>query len=122
LNEADYAELFQPDVPIHFNYHGYGQEIKGLLFGRPHKNISVANYMEEGSTTTPFDMMLMNEVSRYHVAKSAVKAAALKNDTVKSKSHDLLRELDDEIKKITDFVFEHGVDPDGTYDLPELTG
>jgi xylulose-5-phosphate/fructose-6-phosphate phosphoketolase len=120
MNDSDYASLFVPDVPAHFNYHGYAQEIKSLLFGRPHKDVTVASYMEEGSTTTPFDMMLVNEVSRYHVAKSAVRGAATRNPEVRLKQHELLSELDQEIRKLRKYVLENGVDPEGTYDLPTL--
>jgi xylulose-5-phosphate/fructose-6-phosphate phosphoketolase len=122
LKESEYAALFEPNVPIHFNYHGYGQEIKGLLFGRPHKNISIGSYMEEGSTTTPFDMMLVNEVSRYHVAKVAIRGAAERNEEVKLKQTQLLTELDQDIKKAKEYVLKYGVDFEGAYDMPELEG
>jgi len=120
MNESDYDALFVPAVPAHFNYHGYAQEIKSLLFGRPHRDITIASYMEEGSTTTPFDMMLVNEVSRYHIAKSAVRGAAKRNPQVRSRQHELLSELDQDIRKLREYVMEYGVDPDGTYDMPEL--
>jgi xylulose-5-phosphate/fructose-6-phosphate phosphoketolase len=117
MKDSDYASLFVPEVPVHFNYHGYAQEIKGLVFGRPHKEISIGSYMEEGSTTTPFDMMLVNQVSRYHVAKVAVRGAAQRNSEVRLRQHELLTQLDQEIKKTREFIFGHGVDPEGTYDM-----
>jgi xylulose-5-phosphate/fructose-6-phosphate phosphoketolase len=120
LSESDYASFFVPDVAIHFNYHGYAQEIKGLLFGRRHKEITIGCYMEEGTTTTPFDMMLVNEVSRYHVAKAAVRGASMRNEQVRLRQHELLSELDRDIKEAREQIFENGVDSDGTYDLPEF--
>jgi xylulose-5-phosphate/fructose-6-phosphate phosphoketolase len=107
LTNDDFDSLFTEDVPIHFNYHGYANELRGLLFGRPNLDrISIASYMEEGSTTTPFNMMLVNETSRYHVAKAAVKGAAKRNSKVRIKQHELLSELDHQIRSITRTIIE----------------
>ncbi|KAF2431718.1 putative phosphoketolase [Tothia fuscella] len=120
LSDDAYAALFCPEVPVHFNYHGYGQEIKGLLFGRPHKRITFGYYIEEGSTTTPFDMMLVNKVSRFHVAINAIKGAALKNEKVRLRQHELVTALERDIKKTQDYVRGHGTDVEGTYDMPKF--
>jgi xylulose-5-phosphate/fructose-6-phosphate phosphoketolase len=59
LNDEAFDALFTKDKPIHFNYHGYPIELKGLIFGRnglEGRKVTVAGYMEEGSTTTPFDV------------------------------------------------------------------
>lgn len=107
LTNDDFDSLFTEDVPIHFNYHGYANELKGLLFGRPNLDrVSIASYMEEGSTTTPFNMMLVNETSRYHVAKAAVRGAAKRNHMVRLQQHELLSELDHEIRSITKTIIE----------------
>jgi len=120
LSNEDYAALFVPEVPVHFNYHGYGQEIKGLIFGRPHRQVSFGCYIEEGSTTTPFDMMLVNKVSRYHVAIAAVKGAALKNKKVRLKQHELVTSLERDITKTREYVMKHGTDIEGTYEMPKF--
>jgi xylulose-5-phosphate/fructose-6-phosphate phosphoketolase len=102
LMDDDFDSLFTADKPIHFNYHGYANELQGLLFHRPNLDrISIASYMEEGSTTTPFNMMLLNETSRFHVAKAAVRGAAGKNEHIRLKQHELLSELDHQISSIT---------------------
>jgi xylulose-5-phosphate/fructose-6-phosphate phosphoketolase len=107
LTDDDFDSLFTEDLPIHFNYHGYANELKGLLFGRPNLHrVTIASYNEEGSTTTPFNMMLLNETSRYHVAKAAVKGAAKRNDRVRLKQHELLSELDHEIRSVTKKIIE----------------
>ncbi|KIV93073.1 hypothetical protein, variant [Exophiala mesophila] len=107
LSDDAFDALFTSDVPIHFNYHGYANELKGLLFGRPNLNrVTIASYKEEGSTTTPFNMMLLNETSRYHVAIQAVKGAALSNDLVRLHLHELVSELEGEIKKTQRFIVE----------------
>jgi xylulose-5-phosphate/fructose-6-phosphate phosphoketolase len=120
LSDDEYAALFVPEVPIHFNYHGYGQEIKGLVFGRPHKQISFGAYIEEGSTTTPFDMMLVNKVSRYDVAIAAIKGAGLRNEKVRLQQHDLVTSLERDITKTREYVMAHGTDIEGTYDMPKF--
>lgn len=57
MNDAAFDALFTKDRNIHFNYHGYVTELKGLLFGRPNlERVSTEGYREEGSTTTPFDV------------------------------------------------------------------
>lgn len=75
LSAERFEELFTRDKPVLFNYHGYATELQGLLFGRPKmERFTVRGYREEGSTTTPFDMMLVNGVSRFDVARWAVEA------------------------------------------------
>lgn len=56
LTNDEFSALFTADRPIHFNYHGYSNEIKGLLFGRDNlERVGIECCEEEGSTTTPFD-------------------------------------------------------------------
>lgn len=107
LTDEAFDALFTSDVPIHFNYHGYANELKGLLFGRPNMDrVTIASYNEEGSTTTPFNMMLLNGTSRYDVAIQAVKGAARRNDRVRLHLHELVSELDGLIKKTRKFIVE----------------
>lgn len=58
LSDEDFYGLFTADRPIYFNYHGYPQELKGLLFGRKglDERVEVGGYAEEGTTTSPFDV------------------------------------------------------------------
>ncbi|KAI9823003.1 MAG: hypothetical protein M1832_002657 [Thelocarpon impressellum] len=119
LTTADFDALFTADRRIHFNYHGYANELKGLLFGRPKLDrISMESYREEGSTTTPFDMMLRNKVSRYDVAEAAIKGAAERNEKVRIDMHVLLSELRHEVQKRRESIMETGKDADDTYDTP----
>jgi len=61
LSDSDFDTLFTPDRPVHFNYHGYPIELKGLLSGRPRLDrVSIAGYNEEGTTTSPFDVRLFS--------------------------------------------------------------
>lgn len=105
LSTEAFDALFTPDKPIHFNYHGYPNELQGLLFGRPRLDrISVAGYIEEGSTTTPFDMMLVNRVSRFHVALSAVQGAAKVNEKIRVRQQELKAEIENEIVEIKKYI------------------
>ena len=109
LSQDEFDALFTNDRPIHFNYHGYAQEIKGLLFGRPNLDrISVESYREEGSTTTPFDMMLRNRVSRYHVAEAAIKGASKRNEKIRLDMHELLGNLRHKISKVQEHIMRTG--------------
>lgn len=54
LSDEAFNELFTPDKRIHFNFHGYPTELKGLLFGRKNiERVTMEGYQEEGTTTTP---------------------------------------------------------------------
>jgi xylulose-5-phosphate/fructose-6-phosphate phosphoketolase len=123
LTEQDFESLFTADRAIHFNYHGYGTELKGLLFGRPGtERITIEGYREEGSTTTPFDMMLLNHVSRYHVMQYALRGGAKVNEKVKVKLVPLLADVKHRIQKTREYILKEGKDPEGTYDLNMVKG
>lgn len=123
LTNDEFSALFTADKPIHFNYHGYSNEIKGLLFGRHNLDrVSIACYKEEGSTTTPFDMMLRNNVSRYDVAVAAIKGAAKGNEKVALEMTGLLGEVRHQVSKVQEYIMGTGKDPEGTFDIPKFEG
>ncbi len=73
LSDNDFDALFTNSKPILFNYHGYPWLIHRLTYRRTnHDNIHVRGYKEEGTTTTPFDMCVRNEIDRYHLAMAAI--------------------------------------------------
>ncbi|KAJ5132489.1 hypothetical protein N7448_006647 [Penicillium atrosanguineum] len=120
LSNEGFNRLFTEERPIHFNYHGYHTELQGLLFGRPRLDrVSIAGYMEEGSTTTPFDMMIVNRVSRYHVAQAAI-GGAQRNEKVRAHQQELHAEFEQKIKETRKYIIEHQQDPAGTYDTPNV--
>lgn len=107
LSDDAFDALFTHDRPVHFNYHGYAVELRGLLFGRKNlERVSIASYMEEGSTTTPFDMMLANCVSRFHVAQAAVRGAAQRNERVRLRLPEHIAALGHDIKQTVDYILE----------------
>lgn len=74
LSEEHFSELFTNSAPVIFAFHGYVRIIHDLIHGRPDPaRFHVRGFMEEGTTTTPFDMVVLNKMSRYHLAMEAVK-------------------------------------------------
>jgi len=73
LSDSDFDSMFGVDQPIIFAYHGYPWLIHRLTYRRNgHDNLHVRGYKEEGTTTTPFDMTVMNDLDRYHLAYDVV--------------------------------------------------
>jgi xylulose-5-phosphate/fructose-6-phosphate phosphoketolase len=73
LSDADFDRLFTRDKPIIFAYHGYPWLIHRLTYRRTnHRNLHVRGYKEEGTITTPFDMAVLNDLDRFHLAGDAV--------------------------------------------------
>ena len=73
LPNRDFDELFTPDKPIIFAYHGYPWLIHRLTYRREnHANLHVRGYKEEGTTTTPFDMAVRNEIDRFHLVGDVI--------------------------------------------------
>ncbi len=73
LSDNDFDEMFTTDKPIIFAYHGYPWLIHRLTYRRTnHDNIHVRGYKEEGTTTTPFDMVVLNEIDRFHLVGDVI--------------------------------------------------
>jgi xylulose-5-phosphate/fructose-6-phosphate phosphoketolase len=73
LSDADFDQLFTKDKPIVFAYHGYPWLIHRLTYRRTnHGNLHVRGYKEEGTITTPFDMAVLNDLDRFHLAGDAI--------------------------------------------------
>ena len=73
LSRAEFDALFTTDRPIIFAYHGYPWLIHRLTYRRTnHPNLHVRGYKEEGTTTTPFDMVVLNDLDRYHLVMDAI--------------------------------------------------
>ena len=73
MTDAEFDALFTPDKPIVFAYHGYPWLIHRLTYRRhDHDNLHVRGYKEEGTTTTPFDMVMLNDLDRYHLVMDVI--------------------------------------------------
>ena len=73
LSDRDFDTLFTTDRPVVFAYHGYPWLIHRLTYRRTnHANIHVRGYKEEGTTTTPFDMVMLNDLDRFHLVMDVI--------------------------------------------------
>jgi xylulose-5-phosphate/fructose-6-phosphate phosphoketolase len=74
MTDERFCELFTRDVDVCFSFHGYPSAVHALLHSRPDPGrFHVRGYKEEGTTTTPFDMVVLNETSRFHIAIDALR-------------------------------------------------
>ena len=109
-----FDDYFTPDKPVIVNFHGYPETMKQVLFDQPtaHDRFHVHGYLENGSTTTPFDMQVRNETSRYHLAREALLLLAKRGVFPASRA----AELDEKYRALLDehraFIKIHGVDPE----------
>ena len=73
ISDADFDSIFTRDSPVVFAFHGYPWMVHRLVYRRAgHANFHVHGYQEEGSTTTPFDMTVLNRLDRFHLAADAI--------------------------------------------------
>lgn len=73
LSDRDFDALFTTDKPVIFAFHGYPSLIHRLTYRRSnHGNIHVRGYQEEGTTTTPFDMVMLNDLDRFHLVMDVI--------------------------------------------------
>jgi xylulose-5-phosphate/fructose-6-phosphate phosphoketolase len=73
MSNAEFDALFTADRPVLFAYHGYPWLIHRLAYRRSnHANLHVRGYKEEGTTTTPFDMVMLNDLDRYHLVMDVI--------------------------------------------------
>jgi xylulose-5-phosphate/fructose-6-phosphate phosphoketolase len=111
LSDRDFDALFTTDKPIIFAYHGYPWLIHRLAYRRTnHQNLHVRGYKEEGTTSTPFDMVVMNNLDRFHLVIDVIDRvpqpgpnAALARQALRAK-----------LKEHKRYIAEHGLD------LPEI--
>src|SRR5262245_36345765 len=107
LTDLDFDSLFTVDRPVIFAYHGYPWLIHRLTYRRSnHNNIHVRGYKEEGTTTTPFDMTVVNDLDRYHLAGDVIDRVP-RLQRVGAHFKQFLR---DKLVEHKQFVREHGDD------------
>ena len=91
LSEREFDTIFTTDKPVIFAHHGYPVLIHSLAYGRTnHDNMHVRGYTEQGTTTTPFDMVMLNDLDRFHLVMDVIdrvpslgaRAAGLRQDMV----------------------------------------
>lgn len=113
LPDDDFDALFTRDRPVVFAFHGYPSAIHRLTYRRAcHAGLHVHGYRERGTTTTPFDMLMLNGMDRYSLARDALQRAASPGDARAISATEEFRKARDRAR---DYTRTHGVDhPDVT--------
>jgi xylulose-5-phosphate/fructose-6-phosphate phosphoketolase len=110
LADAEFDAIFTRDRPIVFAYHGYPWLIHRLTYRRHnHGNLHVRGYKEEGTTTTPFDMTVLNDLDRFHLAMDAINRCALG-----AEGEPVLEMLRGKLREHAHYIRERGED------MPEI--
>jgi xylulose-5-phosphate/fructose-6-phosphate phosphoketolase len=118
ISDRDFDSLFTRDKPVIFAYHGYPYMIHRLTYKRTnHDNFHVHGFIDEGTTTTPFDMVVMNELDRYHLAMAALdRLPQLANEAAQIKQrlnhklvehHAYVRQYGEDMPEVRDWVWPH---------------
>jgi len=108
LSDHEFDALFTTDKPIIFNFHGYPWLIHRLTYRRNgHDNLHVRGYKEEGTTTTPFDMAMMNDIDRFHLVMDVIDRVPGLRTTA---SH-LRQAMVDARLRARAYTRDHGEDP-----------
>ncbi len=111
LSDRDFDELFTKDKPVIFAFHAYPWLIHRLTYRRTnHHNIHVRGYKEEGTVTTPFDMTVLNELDRFHLAMDAIDRLPQTGETGLT----LKRQLTGKLAEHRRYIKLHG------QDMPEI--
>jgi xylulose-5-phosphate/fructose-6-phosphate phosphoketolase len=113
LSNAQFDALFTADRPVIFAYHGYPWLIHRLTYRRTnHRNLHVRGYKEEGTTTTPFDMVMLNDMDRYHLVMDVIDRVP----ALGQRAAGLRQEMVDERLRKRAYTREHGDDPEDVRD------
>jgi xylulose-5-phosphate/fructose-6-phosphate phosphoketolase len=116
MSDAEFDALFTTDRPVIFAYHGYPWLIHRLTYRRAgHDNIHVRGYKEKGTTTTPFDMVMMNDMDRFHLVMDVIdrvpglgpRAAGLRQRMAdaRTKARAWTREYGEDMPEVRDWVW-----------------
>jgi len=107
LGDAEFDTLFTTDRPVIFAYHGYPWLIHRLTYRRNnHPNIHVRGYIEEGTTTTPFDMVMLNNLDRFHLVMDVIDRVP----GLGSKAAHIRQRMEDERLRHRQHTRDHGQD------------
>ncbi len=111
LSDREFDALFTTNKPIIFAYHGYPWLIHRLTYRRTnHQNLHVRGYKEEGTTTTPFDMVVLNDLDRFHLVRDVIDSVPHLGSMAAYAKQDIR----DKLIEHQEYVTEHGDD------MPEI--
>ncbi|MCW2597774.1 MAG: Fructose-6-phosphate phosphoketolase [Jatrophihabitans sp.] len=113
MSDALFDALFTTDRPVVFAYHGYPWAIHRLTYRRTnHPNLHVRGYKEEGTTTTPFDMVMMNDLDRFHLVIDVIDRVP----SLQGRATHLRQDMVDARVRARNYTRDHGED------VPEISG
>ncbi|QOR71379.1 phosphoketolase family protein [Ruania alkalisoli] len=111
LTDREFDQVFTTDAPVIFAFHGYPWLIHRLTYRRTgHPNIHVRGYKEEGTTTTPFDMVMLNDLDRYHLVMDVIDRVT----SLGSRAAGLRQQMADARLRARQYTRDHG------QDIPEV--
>ena len=108
LSDEEFDAVFTKDKPVIFAFHAYEGMIRDIFFTRHNHNLHVHGYRENGDITTPFDMRVLSELDRFHLAQDAAQAC------LGDKAADFAQAMDEKVSYHRQYIREHGDD------LPEV--
>ena len=110
---TNFNDYFTADKPIIFNFHGYPETLKQILFDRPDtERFSIHGYIENGSTTTPFDMQVRNQTDRWHLAKEVFAYLLDQGKITSDRERELQNKYEQKLTEHQVYIKQTGVDPD----------
>ncbi|HEY7293757.1 MAG TPA: phosphoketolase family protein [Dehalococcoidia bacterium] len=108
MDETGFVTLFTADKPVVFAFHGYQRAVHEVIHGHVNAGrFHVRGFNEQGTTTTPFDMVMLNGMSRYHLAMEALRRTTRLHERAAA----LVAECENLIQKATAYSREHFMDP-----------
>ena len=116
MDRGEFDQIFTTDKPVIFNFHGYPETMKAILFSYLHnpERFDIRGYVEQGSTTTPFDMHVRNQTSRYHLVMAAYDSLVASGRVSQEESDAIHEKYERMIAENTEYIKANGID------LPEL--
>jgi xylulose-5-phosphate/fructose-6-phosphate phosphoketolase len=108
MSDSEFDALFTPDRPVVFAYHGYPWLIHRLTYRRTnHPNLHVRGYKEEGTVTTPFDMVMLNDLDRFHLVMDVIDRVP----GLKSRAGHVRQLMVDRRLQAREYAYREGEDP-----------
>lgn len=110
----DFSDYLTKDKPVIFNFHGYPETLKQILFDLTSdpRRFAVFGYIENGSTTTPFDMHVRNNTDRYHLLIQAIKFLASYGTITEAQAAEVIKKYEQKLADHSAYIRKHGVDPE----------
>lgn len=112
VTQVGFEENFTKDKPVICNFHGYPETLKAILFNytRHPERFDIRGYIENGSTTTPFDMHVRNTTSRYHLVMAVFEKLGKSQRIPYSETQHIIAKYQQKIDENTAYIKQHGVD------------